>query len=122
MARVPSRKAERDGETEMEQSFPRWGGPATISCLPFSSQGLGHARTHIHRVFQPPGTGLKPWSTTRESSDIAMTPCVGPSIKPYFYLLQVFSKGDMCHIIPFTPVWKPRRCISLYVVDRSETL
>ena len=68
----------RETETESEKSPPRGDGHAAIPSPPFSSQDLGHARTCTQHEFKPPGPGLKPQSTTWESSDIAITLTAGP--------------------------------------------
>ena len=69
-----ARQKERDRETESEKSAPRQ------YCNPFSSRDLGHAHAHAraHHELKSPGLGLKPQSTTRESSDIAIMPTAGP--------------------------------------------
>ena len=74
-----ARKTERNRETESEKSPPRGDGHTAIPSLPFSSQYLEHACTHAWREFKPLGPGLELWSTTWESSDIAITSTAGPN-------------------------------------------
>ena len=76
--RVLARETERDREIESEKSPPRGDGHAAIPSPPFSSRDLGHARTRAQHEFKPPGPGLDLWSTTWESSDIAITLTAGP--------------------------------------------
>ena len=71
-----ARETERDRQTESKKSPPRADGHAAIPSLPFSSWDLGHACTCAQCEFMP--LGLKLWSTTWESSDIAITPTAGP--------------------------------------------
>ena len=73
-----ARQTERDREPESEKSPPRGDGHAAIPSPPFSSRNLGHTRTCAWHEFKPPGPGLKPWSTTWESSDIAIMLTAGP--------------------------------------------
>ena len=77
---VFARKTERDRETESEKSLPRGDGHAAIPTPPFSSQDLGHACTRTQREFKPPGPGFEPWSTTWESSGVAIMLSAGPII------------------------------------------
>ena len=67
-------------ETESEKSPPTGDGHAAIPSPPFSSQGLGHARTRARHEFKPPGLGLGLRLTTWESSDIAITLTAGPKL------------------------------------------
>ena len=70
----------RDRETESEKSPPTGDGHTMIPSPPFSSQDLGHARTHAQCEFKPLGPGLEPRSTTWEYSDIDIMPTAGPSL------------------------------------------
>ena len=78
-----ARKRERDIETESEKSLPR--GMATLQSLLLHSP-LGILGTHAHvpgMSFKPLGPGREPWSTTWESSDIAITLTAGPGINSF---------------------------------------
>ena len=68
---------DRETETENEQLPP--GGMAKPESLLHSPLRILGMHTHMPGVsFKPPGLGLKLWSTTWESSDIAITPTAGP--------------------------------------------
>ena len=79
---------ERQRETESEESLPTGDGHAAIPSPPFSSQDLGHARTRARCEFKPPSLGFESWSTTWESSDIAIRPTAGPE-QQFFYFLHL---------------------------------
>ena len=75
----PTRQAERDRETESEKS--PLGGMVTLQSLLLHSP-LRILGTHAHVPgvsFKPPGLGHELWSTTWESSDIAITLTAGPT-------------------------------------------
>ena len=81
-------------ETESEKSHPPMGdGHAAIPSPPFSSLDLGHARTCTQLEFKPLGPGLEPWSTTWESSDIAIMPTAGSHLFLFFILFYF----KFCH-------------------------
>ena len=92
-----ARQTERDIQTESEESPPRGDGHAAIPSPPLSSRDLGHACTRARREFKPPGPGRKPWSTTWESSDIAIMLTAGPKeVYIYIYIFffrEIFTVG-----------------------------
>ena len=70
---MPERHTHRERERQKARNHPPGGdGHAAIPSPPFSSRDLGHAHTRARREFNPPGPGLELWSTTWESSDIAI--------------------------------------------------
>ena len=78
-----------DRETESKKSPPRGYGHTPIPSPPFSSQDLGHTRTHAQREFKPPSPGIELRLTTWESSDIAVT------------LFAVFTPGSFSDVLSY---------------------
>ena len=69
---------ERDRDTEIEKSLPKGDGHTAIPSPLFSSWDLGHARTCAWHEFKPLCLGRELWSTTWESSDVAVMPSASP--------------------------------------------
>ena len=81
--RLPERQ--RETERQKARNHPP-GGMATLQSLLLHSP-LGILGMHAHTPdmsSKPPGPGLKPQSTTWESSDIAITLTAGPSFRDFF--------------------------------------